>query len=415
MTLNHRNHQSMRLQFAPSSADDTLAMLFSVTVRHNFYSLSQGFCPDLQIAPTPASAGLMSNLGMAFRADRYGFSIFIQKNRWQDLQAYLIANAIPGAGGALEFWERLTFSMRLLNPTFINVTELPLATKINQRNLYASNCQAHLEDGIALLAPGRYLNGAALFEVIGADVTMRLPAAAKRVVVTDISGSVVLPAPGTDDILIFPASSDGDGAQRAQLDFSDLPYGQYTICLLDAAGQPVVDGKYPWTVLYADPHPDTALMLDMLFTQPTLASAGLYPVPPLFDAQPADAADTVAAQYALPFDARHTYWQYFIVSQGPRGHLRDLQISGPGTRFVREPKPVILPNGASAIVFTAEQPLPLNQHSTQVFQLTGQRSDAQGHENAIRITRLPVAASTPVWPSPSQRLPSGISEIYVYV
>jgi len=63
----------------------------------------------------------------------------------------------------------------------------------------------------------------------------------------------------------------------------------------------------------------------------------------------------------------------------------------------------------------AQQPLPLSQHATQVFQLTGQRSDAMGHENAIRISRLPVAAATPVWPSLTQRFQSGISEIYVYV
>ncbi len=156
-----RNYLSMGMTFSPDGGDTLLVKLFSVTVRHTYYSLSRGFCPDLRIAPTPTSVELMGNFGMALRQERFGFSIFIQRGRLKDLQAYLLANALPGPGGTLEFWERLTFSMQLQNPAFIDITQLPLATKINERNLYASNCQAHLEDGLALLSPGPFLDGAA--------------------------------------------------------------------------------------------------------------------------------------------------------------------------------------------------------------------------------------------------------------
>lgn len=411
-----RNYLSMGMTFSPDGGDTLLVKLFSVTVRHTYYSLSRGFCPDLRIAPTPASEELMGNFGMALRQERFGFSIFIQRGRLKDLQAYLLAKALPGPGGTLEFWERLTFSMQLQNPAFIDITQLPLTTKINERNLYASNCQAHLEDGLALLSPGPFLDGAAFYDVVGRDVTLRLPAGAQRVVVTDIAGRVVLPPPGTEPIPIFPAGS-GAGAPQwswAQIDMSALPFDLYTMRVQDAHGDDITTGKYPWSVLYSQPQADALLLLDMLLTQPTPDSAGVYPLPSLFGMPPAPPAAS-GTPYVLPFDARHTYWQYYIVSQGPRGVLRDLRISGQGADFVCQPDPVLLPNGDLATVFMAQQPLPLSQHATQVFQLTGRRSDAKGHENAIRISRLPVAAATPVWPSLTQRFQSGISEIYVYV
>lgn len=414
MAINRHNAPSMDLTFAPGSTDAVLVKLFGVTVRHGYYSLSDGFCPDLSIAPTPTSAELMSKFGMALRQERFGFSIFIQKQRIKELQAYLLETALRGPSGTLEFWERLTFSMQLQNPDFINITQLPLTVKIDQSNLYASNHQAHLDGPLALLSPGPYVDGDAFYDVIGRSITLRLPPRTKRVLVTDIAGRVVLPQPGADEIAIYAAGS-GDEETRwdwAQIDLTDLPFDQYTICILDAQDNSINAGKYPWTVLYNAPKANTLLLLDMLFTQPTPASQGVYPLPPMFGAP---AAAAVSTAYVLPFDARHTFWQYYIVSQGSRGALRDLHINGHGTAFTRQPAPVLLPNGALAIVFMANTALPLSQHPTQVFQLTGQRSDARGHENTIRISRLPVAAATPVWPSLTQQYPSGISEIYVYV
>ncbi|MGK5011056.1 hypothetical protein [Janthinobacterium sp. MDB2-8] len=414
MAINRHNAPSMGLTFAPGSTDAVLVKLFGVTVRHGYYSQSDGFCPDLSVAPTPTSAELMSKFGMALRQERFGFSIFIQKQRIKELQAYLLETALRGPSGTLEFWERLTFSMQLQNPDFINITQLPLTVKIDQSNLYASNHQAHLDGPLALLSPGPYVDGDAFYDVIGRSITLRLPPRTKRVLVTDIAGRVVLPQPGADEIAIYAAGS-GDEETRwdwAQIDLTDLPFDQYTICILDAQDNSINAGKYPWTVLYNAPKANTLLLLDMLFTQPTPASQGVYPLPPMFGAP---AAAAVSTAYVLPFDARHTFWQYYIVSQGSRGALRDLHINGRGTAFTRQPAPVLLPNGALAIVFMADTALPLSQHPTQVFQLTGQRSDARGHENTIRISRLPVAAATPVWPSLTQQYPSGISEIYVYV
>ena len=48
--------------------DAVLVKLFGLTVRHGYYSLSDGFCPDLSIAPTPTIAELKSKFGMAMRS-----------------------------------------------------------------------------------------------------------------------------------------------------------------------------------------------------------------------------------------------------------------------------------------------------------------------------------------------------------
>ncbi len=405
-------HPSMKLAFGPTSTNDVLVKLFSITVTHTFYTSNDALCPDFKIQPTPSSITLMASLGLAFRAEKCGFSIFIQRERQPDLLAYLLANANKDPSGAPEFWERLTFSMQLKNPLFVDITALPIDTKTSQVNLYGCNCQSHQEDAAVVLAAGKFMGGDALYPVVGNEVTLSLPPTTKRVVVTDISGAIVMPQPGCDDIAIFPTQGGTDGVQRALLNFSDLPYDLYTITAMDAEEQSIDAGKYPWTVLYVAPQPNSMVLLDMLFTQPTPESAGVYPISSLFAEQPAE-FDYVA--YQLPFDARRTYWQYFVVSQEPRGQLRDLQIKGQDAQFHQNEQPVVLPNGSTAIVFKTDTALPLRQKSLQHFQLTGQRRDANGHENAIKITRLPVAASAPVWPSPNQQFSSGISEIFVYV
>ena len=402
----------MRLSFYPAGANDVLIKLFSVTITHTFYTSNDGLCPDFEIYPTPSSLRVMESLGIAFRAEKAGFSIFIQREKQPTLLIYLLRNAKKNPDGSLEFWERLTFSMLLKNPEFVGITALPIDTKTSQVNLYGCNRQAHQENATVVLSSGKFMGADALYSRISDEVMLQLPPPTKAVVVTDISGAVVIPRPGDDDIAIFPTLGGDDGTKYAMLNFGGLPYDLYTITLFDTEEQSINAGKYPWTVLYVPPQPDSMVLLDILFTQPTPESTGVYPVSSMFDEQPPQ-FNYVA--YQLPFDARSTYWQYFVVSQDPNGELHDLKISGQGSQFDQKEQPVVLPDGSTAIVFVAETALPLRQKSLQHFQLTGQRRDANGHENAIRISRLPVAASAPVWPTTNQQLSSGVSEIFVYV
>ncbi|MBV7534720.1 hypothetical protein KW842_02970 [Duganella sp. sic0402] len=387
-----------RLQFAaPVASGPALQKMFSVAITHDYYAASQDCCPDFVVEPTPDSRRLMSELGMVFRAEQYGFSMYIQSDRLTQLANYLLT---PAADEVVStFWQKLSFCLRLKNSAFINFTRLPIGTCLADRNLYLCNRDAHVQDEAALLCPGEFVTGAALCPVVGRDLTLSGPAGA-HVEVRDLSHAVVYPVQDQDPVIF-------DAAGYAWLNMSSLPFGRYTIDTIDEAGA-VLQTR---TVLYVAQHIDALLLLDILLTRPTGHSPGVYPVQTPLPKQPAVLTQPA---YRLPFTARNTYWQYLVVSQEPGGQLQRLRITGAGTHFTASAAPVILPSGASAIALCADSPLPLRQRSDYAFSLTGRRQDGAGHENPLRISRLPVAASDPVWAIP-QFPDQGISEIYIYV
>lgn len=352
----------------------------------------------------------MLSLGLILRSEEAGFSIYLPQERQQDLISYLrknIQTEDPGSG----YWERLTFSMHLINPLFVGITALPIDVKTTQCNSYACNIQAHQDaSSEARLSSGDFVGSESLYPIVGEEFTLTLPATTAKVTVRDISAATVVPPQGAPPIAISQSGTN----KYALLNLSGLPYDLYTVTAWDSNSQPINESGYPRKVLYVAPQPDALVLADILFTQPTPSAAGVYPIPSLFDLKD-DLSTWQTIAYQLPFNARSTYWKYFVVSQNSLGRLEDLEIQGAGTKFQQERMPTPLPDGSSAIVFTAAEALPLRQKSPQHFQLKGQRRDVHGQENAIVIDRLPVAANTPVWPAPDEQPISGLSEIFVYV
>ena len=131
---------------------------------------------------------------------------------------------------------------------------------------------------------------------------------------------------------------------------------------------------------------------------------------------PAPASSTPAIQsvvLTLPFQARETYWNYYICSHDRAGGFSPgLKISGTGTTFAKSTEQ--LPNGDSAVLFAAADALPLRQLSPYRFQLSGKRQGSNGGRDSIALPWLPAAAASPVWPATGEPL-AGRSEIYVYV
>jgi hypothetical protein len=384
--------------------------LFSVTVTHNYYTQQKGLCRDFKADATPATASLMASLGLLLKNEGAGFSLFYTPDSLDKICSYLRREAQASDGGS-GFWSRLTFLMELCNPEFVGITALPIETTSSKVNLYGCNRQAHVDDETVLLSQGPYMGGESLYPVAGSDVNLKLPRRAFKVSVTDISGATVIPAPGAPDVPIFGVPG---GAKAATLDLSGLPYDLYTIVVTDRAGRRIGAPRYPLTVLYV-PQGDSMALLDILFTQPEPDMGGVYPITPLFGGTPPKPKQCGNIAYRLPFDARSTYWQYYVVSEAPGGSLSDLHIRGPGAQFEQEPKPVLLPDGNSAVLFTSDTPRPLRQKSPQHFRLSGRRLDAAGHDNAIALARLPVAPGAPVWPAPEGPSTAGTSEMFVYV
>lgn len=401
--------------YAQRAPGNVYARLFRVGFTHTYYTQEGGRCRDFSVAPTPTTANLLASLGLVFKDEGAGFSVFFQPRRLPSLKAYIARQAANASEGP-EFWTRLTFLMLLQNPSFVGVTALPIGVRQSDVNLYGSNQSAHYERAgrvqapAAILPPGRFMGAESLYPVAVGETSIDLPPNAKRVTVSDISGAVVLPAPGGDDIVISDA---GRGRKRATLNFSILPYDLYTIEVFAKDGKPVSDPAYPRTVVFTPAASGSMALIDMLLTQPTPGAAGVYPIPPMFDRP--TVGDAGGIDYRLPFDARSTYWHYYVAPQTRLSRLSGLKIEGPGAAFLRDPDPAPLPDGRLATLFTSETALPLRQKSQQHFRLSGQRRDADGQENAVQISRLPVAPASPVWPGPSQEPVSGTSEMFVYV
>lgn len=403
--------------YAHAKEPNRFKLLFSVTVSHTYYTQDSGLCPDFQVVPTQATAKLMATLGLAFKSERAGFSVFYQTEMLNGIFDYLRREeqADPMNRG---FWSRLTFLMKVVNPEFVGVTALPLCLTEARANLYGCNLEAHLPDrpvveefeGMALLAPGDFMHGDALYELIGNELDLTIPPEAKRVTVSDISGAVVLFWPNTPDEKLLDESA---GEKHVIIDLSTLPHDLYTIALEDAKFRPIViKDRYPFTKLYVPPDGGSMALLDMLFTKPDRKKKGLYPIPPMFGKTNPPADKCGELRYRLSFEARRTYWRYYVVSQVP-GRLAGLKIEGPGAQFGEQAKPVKLPDGSRARLFTTDTALPLRQKSAQRFQLTGSRRDPGGQDNAILRLRLPVAPPAPVWPADESA--AGTSEMFVYV
>jgi hypothetical protein len=397
---------TLAFSYAPKGGQNIFKRLFSVRIHHQYYTQDRGLCPDFRISPAPESARLMASLGLVFKDEGIGFSVFVDPTGLTRLINYLRRNARDQSDGS-GFWTLLSFLMIPVNPLFVGITALPIDTDPMQVNLFACNSQAHRKKAEIILAKGAYLDTDSLYPTVGANVVLAVPANTCWVVVSGLSGAPV------QSNAVAPVASP---SATVSLDLGDLPFGYYTIGLQDADGATIVASAYPRTVLYVAARPTSLGLLDMLFTQPRPDMSGVYPIPPLFDLAPdqVPTPDQVGeVEYVVPFDARATYWQYYVVSQTPDSRFTDLSIEGPGATFTRQKKPVVLPGGAIATLFKAGTSLPLRQPSPQRFQLQGSRRSDKAQENDIVVACLPVAPGAPVWPGPTKE--TGTSEMFVYV
>jgi hypothetical protein len=401
--------------YEPQNSKDRYKALFSVTFRHNYYNQNQGLCPDFAVTPTPSSAALMAALGLLFRDDGTGFSVLFQQASLGRLTTYVRSQKQP-ASTAPGYWTRLTFLLSMLGPLFVGITDIPIGTKPTRRTLYANNMQAHEEDGTIVLSKGPFMGTTSRYPVTGEDLTIIVPANTSSVTVSDISGAVVIPAPGATKPVPIPLYDLGR-ISSASLNFGALPYDLYTIAVQPGTDTQKRRRAYPRTLAYVPGSPMTMCMLDILLTQPTDGAPGFYPL-----TAPSNGRGFLRpspnAAYVLPFNARNTYWEYYIVSRDPAAQLSDVRIEAlerDAIKFLEQPDPGPLPDGSVPIVLRSETTLALRQSPPERFRLTARRTDPSGRSNDILVSPLPVAPGTPVWPGPPHQSLTGTSEMFVYV
>lgn len=397
--------------------------LYSVQLRHSYYR--NGLCPDFQFMPDAASAQLMAQLGMNFRNEQNGFAVYINVKKIPLLYKYIARQVAQDARA----WCWLSFLMVQVNPLFVGLTALPItATPANQA-MWFCNTQAHARGEQTLLPPGKTVDASALYSLTGAQLVVDVPSGIKPEV-KYISGQTALctPSDTAPEPLVIPrfyaqpakrmmmamaAPPPAAITDRYRFDLGALPHDLYTLTI---KGHQSIPG-FPRSYAYVPPAQDVFGIIDLLLVKPARVKAGVYPV------QGSDPADGIVnITYTLPFDARETFWRYYVACQQQGESLTpetsiELVAAGPARGLSFSKSSAVLPSGAPATLFTASAALPLQQSSPITLRLAGGREGQDGHTNPLRIARLPVAPAAPVWPAEDHvRNPlGGTSEIYVYV
>lgn len=400
MALAPPRNRTSRIEYRTSGTQQgggaLYALLFGVQVRHHYYNgVADGRCPDLSAMPTAETADLIADLGLVFKAQPDGFAVFYNVKRLDSLKQWLLDQTVPDGDEGAGCWARLRFQLVARAADFVSISDLPISTSPYVENFFLSNQTAHggAGDGqLATLCPGDKVQASDFQPVCGSSLTVTVPAGTDAVIVRDISGAGVRTQP-----LVNPQGT-------VPVDLSGLPYDNYTLWAASGAAEQPAD---PPKFVYNQGVPQPLGLVDILFSAPLPDSAGRYPLS-IWDA----GAPVGGLCYRLPFDARSTFWHYYIINAASEGRLENLAISGDGADFTLSPTPVLLPTGQAAWCFSAASALALRRIPPQRFRLTGTRVRADGSRQNIKVDVLPAAPANPVWPADADG--ACLSQIYVY-
>lgn len=403
-------------------AEDRVAYyetLMQVSFRHPYYNRSDDACPDLAVRPTAATQQLMSSLGLLFRDDGTSFSVLYNRTRSDALVSWL-----QRQGRSEQFWSRLSFVLSSRSSYFINVTAVPIDLDPLRQNFYLTNQAAHDDPEIGiLLNPGRIVDADLLVPTTGSQYQARVSSEVRGIAVRAISGEVVLCEPRCipEDqsaplaqclawLADLPAMKPDRCRDTIYLNFGTLPEDKYTIDYISNSG----DVTRTDIRLYTADSTAPLGLIDMLFSEPSPGAGGIYPVSDLTG----DDVTISGIDYVVNFDARSTFWRYYVVPPGADAAYDDLAIEclapDPALGFAG-PFPVIIANGAPAFLFVSEQPLLLQQQSIYRFRLKGRRRHRRLDGDTL-VERLPVAAAQQVLPEIDEAgATRNYSDIYVYV
>ncbi len=384
--------------------------LMKVSIKHTFYNNSNNKCPDFEIRPTRSSAALMKSLGLLFKTESAGFSVLLNKASEDSLTNYLREQARRDRGPLTDgpVWTRLSFLLSLTNPYFVNFTDIAIDTNPTEENFYFTNQNAHLDtDGAVVINPEDPLDEFALdpLRVVGTQVPVSMGKHIKEVHVFDISGEVVICRPrcvpksllkekSAAVITCDDAASCTEGDEDCTctntiyLDFSLLPEDKYTIELMPYGNSQPKEAE----VLYTASYPLPLCFIDLLFTRPTSAEPGIYPVENLF---PKEATTIDPVHYEIWFNRRATFWNYYVVPP-PGESYEELFIKSEPLVHFAGPCCVKLPDGETkAFRFLSKTPIPLQEKSEMELELRNQLAPLR---DELIIKRLPVASSHQVLP-----------------
>ncbi len=346
--------------------------LFSLKVTHSYYT--QQTSPDFQIKPTAGSQVLANKMGVILKVNQTGITIIGDVSKPEVLLYYL------------QQYEGLKFSFWLhtSQPYFISITDLP--TENLHTLLYFSNTILHQKGtDETLLHPAHFVSGTDRYAVRSGYYEFPAQPKETPLEIKDASGRTIKSG-------IAPAHT------AYTFDLNGLSEGKYSVF----AGKKELE-----SFVYTGLKPELkAIGLVEIFLTGALKEELIHIV------KERDVPNT--RTYQIAFQARSTYWKYFIVSKYSNGLQHSSIATNDKNIAFKGPEQVALANGVPAFMFQSKEALPLSELSPYSFQLKKNKNADENNGRTI-INRLPHPPLGLVKPQTRSDTSKVFSEIIVYI
>ena len=354
---------NLRYQYTP---------LFTLKVLHNFYLKQTS--DELKLSPTPRTVGLVDKMR------------FMLKEKDGEFNALFDNSRLEALGYFLNHFDHIKFSFWLYssNDYFINFTDLP--TETTDSILYFNNLEPRPDqNGEFFLHDTDFINEAQFAPLRPSSFGYLPSKEGAQIEIRDSYNQLV-------------QNGVVDPGLKFQVEVGPSGEGLYKI-LED--GDENSRFVYPGQNLAKNPLALIEIELSDEIKKEIIAKIQAEEVPPVY-------------KYKIRFEARSTYWKYFIASKYLNG-LDQVEIQSPDTDIsFTGPEEVTLVNGDKAFSFLSEKVLPLQEFPQHVFQL--KKGNGPGESGGrMLLDRLPVPSVQSIIPESRSNGSKIFSEIFVYL
>lgn len=341
--------------------------LFTINTRHHYYKEARGTV--FQFKPTPSTEALLKKMNLVTRTEQGSLSVLYDLKSLERIEKYLTENPAT----------RLQFYLTVTEPYFINITEIP-AEGVG-KIIYLRN-----KDTQAPLSQDKIVSKKDIYPVYTSSfVYQNQQRSETQITLKNAQGEVIW-------------ENKMAAGQKTSLPLKENGTGLYFFYENDKEIE-----KFIYLVSESVILPLALVEIDF---QGELAKQLL--------AQIRNQEIFSPWQFEIQFQARMTYWKYFIVPKYENG-LEDLSIEAGKTKVTfKGPSKALTPNGQNAYLFESAEALHIQQAGQYEFQLV-QNRDNKGKKNQRIIQRLPLAGLSTIHPESREENTKIYSEIYVYL
>ncbi len=341
--------------------------LFTINTQHHYYKKAKGNV--FQYKPTPATEALLKKMNLVCRSEQGNLSVLYDVKSLERIEKYLTENPAT----CLQFY--LTVS----EPYFINITEIP--TEGIGKIIHLKN-----QDTKPALSQEASVSQKDIYPVYTNNfIYQNQQKKETHILLKNALGEVIW------ENKVAPA-------QKSLVQLKENKAGLYFFYENDKEIE-----KFIYLVSESVILPLALVEIDF---QGELSKQLLSNIRNQENFSP--------WQFEIQFQARMTYWKYFIIPKYENG-LEDLDIEVGKTKVTfKGPLKTQIPNGQRAYLFESVEALHIQQAGQYEFQLV-QNKDSKGKKNQRIIQRLPLASLSTLYPQGREQTTKIYSEIYVYL